>query len=57
MRLSIETLLILARAGDRSAHASALFLDYDRSAEAWVYAGRIGAGWPGVGGFHLSRTF
>lgn len=51
MRLSIDTLLILARAGDREAEITAVWWwnDGNRDAECWsVSGGRIGAGWPGI---------
>jgi hypothetical protein len=48
MRLSIDTLLILARAGDREAEVTAVWSDSNRDAECWSHNGRIGAGWPGI---------
>lgn len=50
MRLSIDTLILLARLGDEEARLTALFLDQNKCAEAWsLNRGKsIGAGWPGV---------
>jgi len=50
MRLSSETLLLLARAGDKPAEGAVLFIElHDRTATAWTCGdGRIGAGWPGL---------
>lgn len=48
MRLSIDTLCLLARLGDACATATVLWMDGDKTTEAWSYAGNIGAGWPGV---------
>lgn len=49
MRLSIDTLILLARMGDRCAEITAIFLGKNQDAEAWTCnEGRIGAGWPGV---------
>lgn len=47
MRLSIDTLLLLARAGDREAETTAIWLSKNLDAEAYAFGdGVIGAGWP-----------
>ena len=50
MRLSIDTLILLARLGDEEARLTAMFLGQNKCAEAWsLNKGKsIGAGWPGV---------
>lgn len=49
MRLSIDTLLLLARAGDRLAEVVVVWLYAGNlDAEAWSVNGCIGAGWPGL---------
>jgi hypothetical protein len=49
MRLSEDTLLELARAGDLAAEKTVIFLAENRDAEAHsVNGGNIGAGWPGI---------
>jgi hypothetical protein len=49
MRLSMDTLLILARCGDKNAELTAIFLDKNRCAEAWsINGGNLGAGWIGI---------
>jgi len=51
MRLSIDTLIFLAREGDAAAETTAVWwADDHRDAEIWTTRGRIGAGWPGTGG-------
>ncbi len=52
MRLSMDTLLLLGKLGDRSAEETAIWLDTHRSAAVEsVNGGHIGAGWPGFGFF------
>ena len=49
MRLSIDTLILLGRLGDRSAEITAIFISKNQDAEAHsCNGGNIGAGWPGV---------
>lgn len=49
MRLSIDTLILLGRLGDKAAEHTAIFLSKNQDAEARsCNEGRIGAGWPGV---------
>ena len=48
MRVSLDTLILLAREGDRFAEITAIWLYQNRCAEAWAINGNIGAGWPGV---------
>ncbi len=49
MRLSFETLLLLARAGDKLAEVTVIWLSKNQDAEAMsVNGGHIGAGWPGL---------
>lgn len=49
MRLSIDTLILLGRLGDKAAEHTAIFLNSNRDAEARsCNGGNIGAGWPSV---------
>lgn len=54
MRLSLDTLLLLGKLGDRSAEETAVWLGTHLDAEAAsVNAGCIGAGFPGCGFFGI----
>ena len=56
MRLSMSTLLLLARCGDVNAAECAVYYDKNRDAEAWsMNGGKLGVGRTGFGwnGRHL----
>lgn len=49
MRLSMDTLLILAHLGDKEAEYTAIWFDKNRDAEVWsMNGGHIGSGWVGI---------
>lgn len=49
MRLSFDTLFLLAKEGDEFATRVIIWVYADhRDAEVWAMSGHIGAGWPGV---------
>lgn len=48
MRLSLDTLILLARLGDKIAEGTAIWLSENRDAVCSVHKGWIGAGWPGI---------